>query len=75
MDAKALHDDLQSLGFTPNLANPEIGKEVGRRRAHSLRRGKKLGLQRRYMLRKGKSAVEDDPKKSWSGIEIRAEID
>ena len=34
-DAKALQDDLQSLGFTPSLANPEIGKEVGRRRAHS----------------------------------------
>ena len=29
-DAKALQDDLQSLGFTPNLAIPEIGKEVGR---------------------------------------------
>ena len=34
-DARALQDDLQSLGFTPSLANPEIGKEVGRRRAHS----------------------------------------
>ena len=35
VDAKALLDDLQSLGFTPSLANPEMGKEVGRRRAHS----------------------------------------
>ena len=35
MDAKALQDDLQSLGFTPSLAKPEIGKEVGRRRACS----------------------------------------
>ena len=35
VDAKALQDDLQSLGFTPSLSKPEIGKEVGRRRAHS----------------------------------------
>ena len=35
MDAKALQDDLQSFGFTPSLAKPEIGKEVGRRRARS----------------------------------------
>ena len=28
MDAKALQDNLQSLGFTPSLANPEIGKEI-----------------------------------------------
>ena len=26
MDARALQDDLQSLGFTPSLAKPEIGK-------------------------------------------------
>ena len=26
MNAKALQDDLQSLGFTPSLAKPEIGK-------------------------------------------------
>ena len=36
VDAKALWDNLQSLGFTPSLAKPEIGKEVGRRRACSL---------------------------------------
>ena len=35
MDAKALQDDLQSLGFTPSLAKPEMGKEVGTRRARS----------------------------------------
>ena len=35
VDAKALQDDLQSLGFTPSLAKPEMGKEVERRRAHS----------------------------------------
>ena len=35
VDAKALQVDLQSLGFTPSLAKPEIGKEVGRRRACS----------------------------------------
>ena len=34
-DAKALQDDLHSLGFTPSLATPEIGKEVGRRRART----------------------------------------
>ena len=33
MDAKALQDDLQNLGFTPRLAKPDIGMEVGRRRA------------------------------------------
>ena len=31
----ALQDDLQSLGFPPSLAKPEIGNEVGRRRASS----------------------------------------
>ena len=30
MDAKPLQDDLQCLGFTPSLAKPEIGKEVGK---------------------------------------------
>ena len=35
VDAKALQDDLQSLGFTPSLAKPEIGREVGRRRTRS----------------------------------------
>ena len=35
LDAKALQDDLQSLSFTPSLAKPKIGKEVGRRRARS----------------------------------------
>ena len=33
MDAKALEEDLQSLGFTPSLAKPETGKEVGRQSA------------------------------------------
>ena len=33
VDARALQDDLQDLGFTPSLAKPEMGKEVGRRRA------------------------------------------
>ena len=36
VDAKALQHDLQSLGFTPSLAKPEMEKEVGRRRARSL---------------------------------------
>ena len=35
VDAKALQDDLQSLGFTSSQAKPEIGKEVGRRRSRS----------------------------------------
>ena len=35
VDTKALQDDLQSLGVTPSLAKPEMGKKVGRRRAHS----------------------------------------
>ena len=35
VDAKDLQDDLQSIGFTPSLAKPEIGNEVGRRRARS----------------------------------------
>ena len=28
VDAKALQDDLQSLGFTPSLAKPEMGKRL-----------------------------------------------
>ena len=35
VDAKALQDDLQSLGFTPSLAKPEMGKKFGRQRARS----------------------------------------
>ena len=35
MDAKALQDDLQSPGFTPSLSEPEMEKEVGRRRTRS----------------------------------------
>ena len=35
MDAKALLDNLQSLGFTPSLAKSEMRKEVGRRRTRS----------------------------------------
>ena len=35
MDAKPLQDDLQSPGFTPSLAKPEMKKEVGRRIAGS----------------------------------------
>ena len=32
---KSLQEDLQSLGFTPSLAEPEMAKEVGRRRSRS----------------------------------------
>ena len=35
VDAKPLQDDLQSLGFTPSLAKPEIGKEVEREKTCS----------------------------------------
>ena len=35
VDVKAPKQDLESLGFTPSLAKPEMGKEVGRRRANS----------------------------------------
>ena len=42
MDVKALQDDLQSLGFTPCLANPEMGKKVGRRSGHSQNDKEKL---------------------------------
>ena len=35
----------------------------------------KLGFQRRYIFRKGKSAVEGDPRKDWSGIETKAEVE
>ena len=34
----------------------------------------KLGLQQRNMFRKGKSAVEGDPKKSWSRIEVEVRV-
>ena len=39
VDAKALQEDLQSLGFTPSLAKPEMGKEAGRRRTAHLQDG------------------------------------
>ena len=29
MHAKALQEDLESRGFIPSLAKPEMGKEVG----------------------------------------------
>ena len=32
VDAKALQKDLQSLGFTPSLAKPKMGKKFGRQR-------------------------------------------
>ena len=35
VDAKALQDDLHSIGFTPSLVKPEIGKKVERRRFRS----------------------------------------
>ena len=35
----------------------------------------KLGSHQRYIFTKGKSAVEGDPKKSWSGIETEAGVE
>ena len=35
----------------------------------ALRRGKEFGLQRKCMFKKVKSAVEGDPKKSWTWVE------
>ena len=35
VNAKALQNDLQSLGLTPNLDKPEMGKEFGRLGARS----------------------------------------
>ena len=35
VDAKALQDDLHSIGFTPSLVKPEIRKKVERRRFRS----------------------------------------
>ena len=35
VDGEALQEDLQNHGFTPSLANLEMGKEVGRQRARS----------------------------------------
>ena len=42
--------------------------------AQGLETREELGLQRRYMLGKGKSAVEGDPKKSWSGKLNRSRV-
>ena len=54
-----------------SLEGPHEEAEIQRK---ALRRGKELGLQRRYMFRKGKSAVEGDPKKSWSEIKTQAVV-
>ena len=35
MDAKAPQKDLESLGFTPSLAKPKMGKKVVRQSARS----------------------------------------
>ena len=37
MDAKALQEDMESLGFTPSLAKPEMGKKVRRQRTKRVR--------------------------------------
>ena len=35
VDPNVLHENLESLGFSPSLAKPKMGKEVGRRRTRS----------------------------------------
>ena len=52
-----------------SLEGPHEEAEIQRR---ALRRGDNLAFSLIYMFRKGKSAVEGDPKKSWSGIETEA---
>ena len=53
MGSNDLQDDVQSLGFTPRLAKPEIEKKVGRRRDERVkwvrvtRRAGKEGSERR----------------------------
>ena len=48
MDEKAILDNLQSLGFTPSLAKPEMGKQFERRRARSYDdRAKRVRVTRR----------------------------
>ena len=37
MDAKAFQEDLKSLGFTPSIAKPEMGRKLGEERpAHKM---------------------------------------
>ena len=60
MDAKAFQEDLQGLGITPNLAQPQMGKEVGRRRARS--------KNERVKCREGRGTTE---KKSGIGVDER----
>ena len=63
MDAKALLGDLQSLGFTPILAKPEMGKEVGRRRAS-----------KDTCLKKERLRSIVTPKKVGEGLKQRREL-
>ena len=44
MDAKALPEDLESIGFTASLAKPEIRKEVWRQPTNKKAGQKELGL-------------------------------
>ena len=55
MDAKALQDDLQSLGFTPSLAKPEIRQRVMARLVARWRRSS-LGIL--VTLKKGNNPGE-----------------
>ena len=52
-----------------SLEGPHEEAEIQRK---ALGRGKNLAFSEDTCLEKGKSAVEGDPKKSWSGIETEA---
>ena len=52
-----------------SLEGPHDEAEIQR---NALRRGKNLAFSKDTCLEKGKSAVENDPKKSWSGIKTEA---
>ena len=52
-----------------SLEGPHEEAEI---QCKALRRGKNLAFGEDTCLEKGKSAVEGDPKKSWSGIKTEA---
>ena len=68
MDAKALQDDLQSLGFILSLAKSEMGNEVGRRRACSYdERAKGVGVT-------GRGGKETSEKRTGTGEDERQPV-
>ena len=53
-----------------------LRRDPMRKQRYSVRPGEvgKSWPSARYMFRKGKSAIEDDPKKSWSWTETEARV-